>query len=647
MQREFSEFEVLKNQEGWNVAVNRSKFLKGVLFAVLFSILLSCVPLMTAAAEEPQGWSVIDRVSVSSTGSEANKDSYYASISANGRYVAFSSDASNLVWGDTNNTADVFVFDRLTRRTERVSVSSRGAQGNGNHLYPSVSAGGRYVAFISDSSNLVPGDTNGAADVFVHDRQLRLTERVSVSGTGIQANGGNYFPSISGDGRYVAFSSDASNLVSGDTNKKADVFVHDRWTRQTTRVSVATTGAQGEGDHLFSCISADGRFVAFVSDSDNLVTGDTNGTPDVFVHDRQTRRTERVSVSTDGVEGTGESLSPSISADGRYVAFISNSANLVKGDTNGVTDVFVHDREKGRTERVSVSTTGRGGDKDSYSPNIGADGRYVAFVSDAANFIPGDADGRADVFVYDRESERIQRVSDSRKGVKGNAGPAFPCINADGSCVAFVSGADNLVPGDSNRVADIFVSSTLPFKDISGHWAAGALGELADREIIGGYPDGSFKPDNKITRVEAVSILARVLALGPGNEKELRFKDNNQIPAWARGAVAAAVKEGLVEGYPRPDGTVVFNPGATVSRAELAALISRILKKKFGEVAPAVITFRDGYKIPAWAKDAVGVAGAKGIITGYPDGTFRPQNGVTRAEASAMILRLMNQINEG
>jgi len=193
------------------------------------------------SAAKAKGWSVIDRVSVSSTGLAGNKDSFYASISANGRYVAFSSDASNLIWGDTNKTADVFVFDRLTRRTERVSVSSWGVQGNGDHLYPSISADGRYVAFISDSSNLVPGDTNGRADVFVHDRRLHLTERVSVSSSGAEADGDSYFPSISADGRYVAFSSDATNLVGDDTNKKADVFVHDRGKETTSfRVSVRT-----------------------------------------------------------------------------------------------------------------------------------------------------------------------------------------------------------------------------------------------------------------------------------------------------------------------------------------------------------------------------------------------------------------------
>ncbi|MEW6447183.1 MAG: S-layer homology domain-containing protein [Bacillota bacterium] len=630
------------------MAVKWSGYSTSVLFTVMLSLLASFIPPSASTAEEPKNWSVIDRVSVSNTGSEGNENSYYASISTNGRYVAFSSDASNLVWGDTNNTADVFVFDRLTRRTQRVSVSSKGAQGNGNHLYPSISADGRFVAFVSDSSNLVPGDTNGMADVFVHDRQLHRTERVSISGTGMQANGNSYFPSISADGRYVAFSSDASNLVSGDTNRKADVFVHDRWTRRTERVSVSSTGAQGEGDHLFSCISADGRFVAFASDSDNLVNGDTNGTVDIFVHDRQTRRTERVSVSSKGVEGDGEHLSPSISADGRYVAFVSNSKNLVEGDTNDIADVFVRDREKGRTERVSVSTTGRGGDKDSRSPSINADGRYVAFISDAANLTPGDTNARADVFIYDRKTEGIQRVSDSRKGAQGNADPAFPCISADGSCVAFVSGADSLVPGDLNYVSDVFVSSTLPFKDISGHWAARALEELAGKAVVGGYPDGSFKPDNKITRAEAVGILARVMKLAPGSEKELSFfKDKRNIPAWAQGAVAAAVKEGLVEGYPLPDGTVVFNPNATVSRAELAVLISRILVKKTGEVTPAVITFRDAHKIPAWAGDAVGMAYAKGIIAGYPDNTFRPQKYVTRAEAGAMILRLLKQISGG
>lgn len=610
-----------------------------LLLAVASYIVVSSI---LPSAAKAKGWSVIDRVSVSSTGLAGNKDSFYASISANGRYVAFSSDASNLIWGDTNKTADVFVFDRLTRRTERVSVSSWGVQGNGDHLYPSISADGRYVAFISDSSNLVPGDTNGRADVFVHDRRLHLTERVSVSSSGAEADGDSYFPSISADGRYVAFSSDATNLVGDDTNKKADVFVHDRWTRRTERVSVAASGAQGEGDHLFSCISADGRYVVFVSDSSNLVSGDTNGTADVFVRDRWTHRTERVSISSDGLEGDGEHLSPCISADGRYVAFISNSKNLVKGDTNNVADVFVYDREKGRTERVSVSTAGRQGDKDSYSPSISADGRYVAFISDAANLTPGDRNERADVFVYDRKAERIQRAGESERGVVGNADPAFPCISADGSCVAFVSGADNIVPGDLNGVLDVFVSSVLPFKDIPGHWAADVIGELAEKEIVSGYPDGSFKPDDRITRVELVGILARVLKLSPGSDQELGFKDSDKIPAWARGAVAAAVKEDLLQGYALPDGTAVFDPYATVSRAELAVLISRILQKEKGGAAPVGVPFRDGHKIPAWARNAVGAVYGQGIVVGYPDGTFRPQNGVTRAEASAMILRLIS-----
>ena len=228
--------------------------------------------------------------------------------------------------------------------TELVSVATGGAQGNDTSTEASISADARFVAFWSDASNLVGGDTNGVEDVFVRDRQTGTTELVSVATGGTQGNARSRYPSISSDGRFVVFWSDASNLVAGDTNGSADVFVRDRLSGTTERVSLAAGGAQGNADSLGPSISASGRFVAFWSLATNLVAGDTNAWNDVFVRDRQSATTERVSVATGGAQGDFNSYDPSISADGRFVAFESGATNLVAGDTNGSFDVFLRDR---------------------------------------------------------------------------------------------------------------------------------------------------------------------------------------------------------------------------------------------------------------------------------------------------------------
>ena len=278
------------------------------------------------------------------------------SISADGRFVAFAAWARNLAPGDTNGFGDVFVHDRGTGTTERLSADRTGTEANDTIHQPAISGDGHVVAFVSAATNLVPGDTNGQADVFVHDRPSGTTERVSVNSDGAEGDGSSERPTLSADGRYVAFSSSATNLVPGDTNGQSDVFVHDRQTRLTERVSVDSAGIQGNAasvvgpnDHG-APLSADGRFVAFTSAATNLVPGDTNGQSDVFVHDRQTRLTERVSVDSAGTEGNGDSRGASLSADGRFVAFASDANNLVPWDTNSVTDVFVRDRNSASSE---------------------------------------------------------------------------------------------------------------------------------------------------------------------------------------------------------------------------------------------------------------------------------------------------------
>jgi len=342
------------------------------------------------------------RVSVSSTGVQAKWYCYSPSISYYGRYVAFESDADNLVDGDSNIASDIFVHDRKTGQTTRVSVSSTGAQANSDNYAPTISSDGRYVAFYSFAFNLVDGDSNIASDIFVHDRQTGQTTRVSISSTGVQANSGSDSPSISSDGRYVAFESVAYNLVDGDTNGWADIFMHDRQTGQTTLVSVMPTGGQAYLGSYSPSISSDGRYVAFQSLAKPSLYDIR-----IFVHDRQTGQTKLVSLSSTGVEPkfiTASKL-PSISSDGRYVAFESNADNLVDGDTNHDGDIFVHDRQTGQATRVSVSSTDVQANSDSSSPSISSDGRYVAFVSGANNLVDGDSNGFDDIFVHDRFSD--------------------------------------------------------------------------------------------------------------------------------------------------------------------------------------------------------------------------------------------------
>jgi Tol biopolymer transport system component len=399
------------------------------------------------------------RVSVDSGGGQGNFQSNRASISADGRYVVFDSYASNLVPGDTNGINDVFVRDLLTGTTDIVSVNSNGVQGTDDSRAPSISADGRYVAFQSYAYNLIPGDENPTSyDVFVRDRQAGTTEKVCLNSGEAQAHGGSFGPVVSADGRFVAFYSDATDLVAGDTNGVQDVFVRDRVAGTTERISVSSAGVQGNAASFSPSISmsADGRFVAFVSFASNLVPFDTNER-DIFLRDRQLGTTERVNVATDGSQAAGLSFNSAMSADGRYVAFSSNAPNLVPGDTNLRVDAFVRDRQTGTTERVSLNSGEGQGDHDTYPISISADGRLVAMHSLAVNLVPGDTNGRWDVFVRNRPNGTTERVSVDSGGAQANGECTDPVISADGRWVAFGSGATNLVPGDTNGYFDVFV----------------------------------------------------------------------------------------------------------------------------------------------------------------------------------------------
>ena len=436
---------------------------------MIITLLLILLFSTACTAQKLQG---TQRVSLASNESQADNRSKTPSISADGRYVAFASDAANLVAKDINGVTDIFVRDLRKGTTTRLSVSNIGIEGNQASTWPFISADGRYVAFNSDADNLVDNDMNGFGDVFLHDRNTGKIELISVSMDGISGNDLSFWSSVSSDGRYVVFMSQANNLVPSDTNESWDIFVRDRTTGVTKLISNAYDGSQANSQSEYPVISADGRYVAFASDATNLVEGDTNGYRDVFEVDQQTGKITRVSVSSDGTQtdnGT-QQFSLSISADGRYIAFQSLATNLIADDTNASWDIFVHDRDTAETTRVSVTSNGMQADAGSYGVAISPDGRYVAFGSNATNLVPEDTNGVMDVFVHDRQTGQTSRVSVSSDGAQANETSGFtliapagidlaygPLITLDGSTVIFMSNATNLVVGDTNSNQDIFM----------------------------------------------------------------------------------------------------------------------------------------------------------------------------------------------
>src|SRR5262245_932242 len=409
----------------------------------------------------------IARVNVSTAGVQASGASSGAVLSASGRYVAFVSGATDLVPRDLNHERDVFVRDLRMSTTTRSNMSSTGLESNGPSEKPAISADGRIVAFPSSATNLVTGDHNGFQDVFVRDRAAGTTTRVSEAVDG-EANGPSLAALVSADGRVVAYSSDASNLVAGDRNANLDVFLTDPAGHGTRRVSTGAIGEPADRSEA-SSIDARGHVVAFRSYAPNLVLGDWNGIADVFVHDTDVAATERVNVSTDRVEADAATFRGMISGDGRFVGFRSRADDLVSGDTNDALDVFVHDRLTGATTRVSVASDGTQADSSGFDhgtrasffmsrPFLSANGRYAAFTSRASNLVEGDRNGKADVFVHDLWSGRTIRVSLTVDGAEANGDSFVAGISGNGRVVAFTSLADDLVPGDTNGRRDVFVA---------------------------------------------------------------------------------------------------------------------------------------------------------------------------------------------
>jgi Tol biopolymer transport system component len=432
----------------------------------LIAVIAACA-LAQALAPTAGATSLPDRtfrVSTAPDLGELTGDSGDTSLSADGQIIGFASAASGFMPGDANGAVrDVFTFNVATGERRLISSAPGGA--NGPSSSPVLSADGTRVAFVSAASNLVAGDRNDAADIFLTDRDGAVT-RVSVAADGTDANGASSNPDLSADGRFVVFESAASNLVAGDTNGAADVFVRDLQTGTTALVSAAPGGGPGNGASGSPSISASGAFVSFASRATNLVGRDTNGVGDVFVRDLVLARTSRVSVNSRGAQQDRAVADPfaqvsDVSRDGRYVVFDSDATNLGRADANQHTDVFLRDRRRHTTVLVSASSLNVQGNNDSFSPLISADGRIVAFQSLASNMAPGDGP-REDVFVRDlrQRTTSVVGVADDGSPRAAELVPQLlqrPALSADGRIAAFSSTAPNLVSGDTNGREDVFL----------------------------------------------------------------------------------------------------------------------------------------------------------------------------------------------
>jgi fibronectin type 3 domain-containing protein len=428
----------------------------GVLPTALAILALGSVAVVSQAASP-----TTTLISVRPDGIQGDYSSFGATITPDGRYVAFASAAQNFdASGDTNWKIDIFVKDTTTGVIQRCKSTTSGAEPNGNSYLPKISADGRYVAFYSDANNFVAGDNNFAYDIFRWDRQTNTVALASISSSGTSTNHNSDLPSISEEGRYVAFLSFANNLVSGDTNGQGDIFVRDMANGTTERVSLSPSGGQSASHCRYPSMSANGRYVSFQCEGNDLTPGDTNNAADIYVRDRVSNTTELVSVTDNEQQANSSAQYSAVSNDGRYVVFNSWATNLVAGDTNGYADVFRRDRVGGTTVRVSVNTNGTQKDaEESAYPAISSDGMVVAFASNTFTIDEMMGFPMADpqyASVYDFNTGVVAPLSIPGGNVTGD-----PTLSTNGRWIVFTDNGYGF-PGDTNWLSDIFLYDRNP-----------------------------------------------------------------------------------------------------------------------------------------------------------------------------------------
>ncbi len=653
-----------------------------------------------------------------------NGNSYSPVITPDGRYVVFASSATDLVPLPPGQTGNVFLLDRSTGQIELISKTEDGSQAIGGSA-ASVSANGRYVAY---SPVVLPPDVPpGVWQTYVYDRETSSLTLASAASDGTPADSIAH-GTISANGRYVCFSSDATNLVPDDTNGQTDVFVHNLLTKRTVRVSVASNGAQADGPSTDPCISADGRYVAFSSAATNLVAGDTNGIIDTFLHDLTTATTERVSLAEDGsqqiVAPDNWSGVAMMSHDGRFVAFCSDANDLVPIYNTyfspiGHGNVYLRDRVAGTTEFASLMP----GDAPatpyslyhpSYPVAVSADGQMVAFYY----VVPGTYGGGTGYIVV-RDRTGIGSVVLYNAFVEGGIGGDPPDMSANGRFVVTASQAGSDSVGAirmwephirsfgtvSGAVTDATTGGPIPYADIwiggnlytaadangtftidvaettgttvkatahghgaatqtgvvitagqtttvdlvlppqftdvpAGFWAESAIASLVDAGIVQGYSDGTYKPTEPVSRDQMAVYVSRALAGGDANvptgPATASFPDDVPTDQWAYKYVEYAVAQGVVQGY---DATH-YQPTLVVDRGQMAVFIARA--KGWVTLSDALNTAPQLFPdVPAgyWSGVAIKACVDHNVVKGYEDGTYKPADPVTRDQMAVYIAR--------
>ena len=524
----------------------------------LLFVLATIVLVLTFGVQGVLAFAGMELVSVSSGGVQGDSFSNRPSVSADGRYIAFDSLSTNLVSPPISN-GQIFVRDRLTGANTVASAGPGGEYGDDSSDNPSISGDGRYIGFQSPATNLVSPATSGDySQIFVHDRQTGANWLASVSASGVQGDDDSFNASLNGDGRYVAFQSRATNLVSAPTTYR-QIFVRDIQAGATTLVSAAPGGAQGNNYSANPSISADGRYVSFESWATNLVSPPTTGDySQVFVHDRQTGANWLASKVPGGGEGNANSLYSSISADGRYVAFFSDSTNLVSPATSG-TQVFVYDRQSDAVTLVSINTSGAQGDNRSSYPSISGDGRYVTFQSSADNLV-NPPTSSSQVFLRDRQAGTTTLVALNTSGAQGNSYSVSPSISTDGRYISFVSDSTDLV-SPPTMYDQIFVAGgpyippTPPAFTITA--TAGANGSISPSGVVT-VSSGASKAFT-ITANTGYQI-ADVLVDGSSAGKVSSYTFSN---VTANHTISASFASSLIGSGTQPHGAGL--PGATAS----------------------------------------------------------------------------------
>jgi len=476
---------------------------------------LMTLVLALAAAAPASAQTRMFRLSEAADGSQADGSSSRPCPSRNGRFVAFESWATNLDPADTNNTRDIFVKDRVDGGIVRASVASDGSEADGFSGAPFLSETGGFVVFESTATNLVPGDTNGQQDIFWRDLANGVTLRVSEAADGTQADWFSTHPSVSSDGRYVAFDSFATNLVAGDTNFMTDVFVKDMQTGAIQRCSVDVNGNEANGFSYLAQITDDGSCVFYTTTASNLVPGDTNGQEDVIRIQLRTWSVDRVSVTTTGGESAEGCRTDGIrcaSRDGSRCVFTADGDDMDILDSNLMLDTYEWDPNSPGTLRVTDPCGGGQGDGDCSAPTVDRTGDLVSVFAAATNLDPDDPGlGWFQAILCERANQCFvcdaQNVSDG--GLWGNDDSWNPCVSADGVSVAFSSYATNLIAGDTNGEQDIYLRGTVA--GFASTPAQVAPGGNLDLTLWGGMP---FSPAFLyVTAVNGTPYVSKLMAM--------------------------------------------------------------------------------------------------------------------------------------